>query len=137
MAPKSHDDFWGNYFKLALQIWQEVLLFLWQWITIVWWSILNDIGNKNIAPLQSNTSEHFIQKFTGRPDKWEPLLVFSFTWCFTDKYDICVRITITDYKVLGCLSQIWADIVFENICLNLVKKLLLVRTTTPFSKTRM
>jgi hypothetical protein len=74
-------------------------------VTILGRSILYDIGDIDVFAPESDSGEHFIEKFPCRTDKGYPLEVLVFPGRFTDKQNLGVSTPVPRYRLGGRVAQ--------------------------------
>src|SRR5207244_10878993 len=84
-ASQRHDNQRFQSGDLPLEIIAAGVNLHWQWITILRWTALYHVSDKNVRALQANAFEQLFQELPGGTDKRASLSIFMESGAFTDK----------------------------------------------------
>jgi len=84
-ASQRYDNQWFQSGNLPLKIIVAGVNLHWQWITILRWTALYHVRDKNVRALQANAFEQLFQELPRGTDKWASLSIFMESGAFTDK----------------------------------------------------
>jgi hypothetical protein len=65
------------------------------WVTILWWTTLDHITDKNLGAAKASQAEQLLKELPRRSDKWPPLAIFMVAWSLSDEHHTSIRRSFT------------------------------------------
>lgn len=106
--PEQDKDFGIREFDVPLKKRKANACFFRRGLTVGGRAPVNDIGNVNLAAVQSDGSQHSVQKLTCAPDERQPLPVLFSARRFADEHDPTGRIAVGEHGIGGTAFQLTA-----------------------------